>query len=97
MGVVRTSLVDVASLSLIAVGACPLFSPVSVSIHFYSCGLCTHFTAKYSGSVFYANICTKKVHLMAKMLFYAAYGVWVVHVASDLNSGIYFGTNKCRS
>ena len=30
-------------------------------VDFYSCALCTHFTAKYSINVFYANICTKNV------------------------------------
>jgi len=37
------------------------FSSVCLSNHFYSCALCTHFTAKISENVFYANICTKNV------------------------------------
>ena len=31
---------------------------------------------------------------MAKVLFYGAYGVCVVRVASDLNRGVYFGTSN---
>ena len=61
---------------------------VSVSLglsHFYYCALYTHFTAKYSENVFYANICTKNVRIMAKERFGGAYGVFCVCVASALN------------
>ena len=50
---------------------------VSVGIHFYSCALCTHLTAKYSENVFNANICTKmckickRCALMARMVYVA--------------------------
>ena len=67
--------------------------------HFYSCALYLYslYREVHSEDVFCANICTKKVHSMAKVLFDCAYGVCVVRVASVLSGGIYFGTNKYPS
>ena len=72
---------------------------VCVCSHFYSCALQLHLLHRevHSENVFYANICTKNVHLMAYVRFYGAYGVCVIRVASFLNSGIYCATNKFRS
>ena len=47
-----------------AAPAARLDQPVQSSVCgylFYSCALCTHFTAKYSYNVFCASICTKNV------------------------------------
>ena len=96
----RTSLTDVASLSLIAVGAFPLFSPVFVSNYFYSCALCFHFSAKYSEDVFYANICTKNaqnpmltVQVVRRCVFMARM-VYVAVVASVINRNIHDATKN---
>ena len=70
---------------------------VSVSNHFYSCSLCTHFTAEYSENVFCANICTKNVQIMAEVRFDGAFGVCGVCVASALNICIENATKKCSS
>ena len=69
------------------------------ALNFYSCAFQLYSLHRelLSENVFYANICTKQVQLMANVLFYGAYGVCVVRVDSVLNSGMFFGTNKCRS
>ena len=51
---------------------------------FYSCALCTHFTAKYSDNVFYANICTKNVQtpmLTVQVVRRCVFMVRMVYVA----------------
>jgi hypothetical protein len=61
----------------------PRFS-VSVCGLFYSCALCTHFTAKYSENVFYANICIKKVQspvLTVQVVRRCVFMVRMVYVA----------------
>ena len=55
---------------------------------FYSCALCTRFTAKYTENAFYANICTKKVQLFAEVRFDGACGMFGVRVANVINSDI---------
>ena len=52
--------------------------------HFYSCALCTHFTAKYSENVFCANICTKNVQtpmLTAQVVRRCVFMVRMLYVA----------------
>ena len=75
---------------------CPLMT-TQVCPHFYSCDLCTHFTAKYSENVFYANIFRKNVLIMAKVRFDGACGVCGVCVASALNICKESATEKCSS
>ena len=67
-----------------------------MSNHFYSCALQVYPLHRevHSEYVFYANICTKKVDFMAKVLFNGAYGVCIVRVASVLNSGILCGKKQ---
>ena len=66
----------------------PRFSVCSVQSvsgnHFYSCALCTHFTAKYSDNVSYTNICTKNVQtpmLTVQVVRRCVFMVRMVYVA----------------
>ena len=57
--------------------------------HFYSCALCTHFTAKYSENVFYANICTKNVQtpvLTVQVVRRCVFMVRMVYVVDQIGS-----------
>ena len=58
---------------------------------------CPHFTAKYTQRTYFTPIYLQQVQFMEKVRFDGAYGVCVVRVANDLNSGIYCSTNKFRS
>ena len=69
---------------------------VCVSIHFYICAFCTHFTAKYSENAF-ALIYVQKVQNMAKVRFDGAYRVCGVRVASAIRSVIKDAIKKCSS
>ena len=68
---------------------------VTVTIFTAVLSNCTHITAKYPQKTYFAlKYVQKKVQYITKVLFYGAYGVYVVRVASVLNSGIYGGTNN---
>ena len=56
---------------------------------------CAHFTAKYTQKTYFTLICTKSVCSILRCVVMVRVGACVVRVDSVLNSGIYFGTNKC--